>query len=230
MGKILVADDHPMVRAGLRALLSERYSLSDTGEAASGAEVLKTLQSGPWDLLILDLNMPDRSGIDILREVRATYPTVKVLVLSMLPERQYALNVIKAGASGYLPKECAPKDLLDAVRAILQGRRYVSAETAERMVTDLDATTDRPIHARLSEREFQIFCKLASGRSVTSISAELSLSVKTVSTYRTRILEKMDLTSNAEITMYALRNSLIKEEGSSLPRDGELPSSLLATS
>ncbi len=212
MGKILVADDHPMVRTGLRALLSERYSLSDIGEAASGAEVLQALQAGTWDLLILDLNMPDRSGIDILREVRATFPTVKVLVLSVLPERQYALNVIKAGASGYLPKECAPKDLLDAVRVILQGRRYVSTETAERLVTDLNTATDKPIHTRLSEREFQIFCKLATGRSVTSISGELSLSVKTVSTYRSRILEKMDLASNADITMYALRNSLIQEQ------------------
>jgi two-component system invasion response regulator UvrY len=211
MAKILVVDDHPMVRAGLRSMLAERYP-DDVEEAASGAEALEKLRSGNWDLLILDISMPDRSGVEILREVRANHPTVKVLVLSVYPERQYALNVLKAGASGYLPKECAPKDLLEAVRMVLQGRRYVGQETAELLVTDGDAT-DQPAHTRLSAREFQIFCKLASGRTVSKIGDELKLSIKTVSTYRSRILEKMSFESNADMTVYALRNALIGETG-----------------
>jgi two-component system invasion response regulator UvrY len=210
MSKILIADDHPMVRTGLRALLADDRNITEIGEAASGAEALSSLQSGRWDLLILDINMPDRGGMDVLREVRANHPTVKVLVLSVFPERQYALNVLKAGASGYLPKECAPKDLLDAVRTIGQGRRYVSPQTAELLVTDMDTDGNQPMHTRLSEREFQIFCKIASGRSVTKIGDELSLSVKTVSTYRSRILEKMNLQTNADMTSYALRHALIQ--------------------
>jgi DNA-binding NarL/FixJ family response regulator len=210
MSKILIADDHPMVRTGLRALLAEDRNITEIGEAASGAEALSSLQSGRWDLLILDINMPDRGGMDVLREVRANHPSVKVLVLSVFPERQYALNVLKAGASGYLPKECAPKDLLDAVRTIGQGRRYVSPQTAELLVTDMDTDGNQPMHTRLSEREFQIFCKIASGRSVTKIGDELSLSVKTVSTYRSRILEKMNLQTNADMTSYALRHALIQ--------------------
>jgi len=210
MGKILITDDHPMVRTGLRALLSGDRHISEIGEAASAEETLERLKSEPWDLLILDINMPDRSGMDVLREVRANYPNVKVLVLSVFPERQYALNVLKAGASGYLAKECAPKDLSDAVRTVLQGRRYVSSQTAELLVSDMDVDGSQPIHTRLSEREFQIFCKLAAGRSVTKIGDELCLSVKTVSTYRSRILEKMNLATNADMTTYALRHALIQ--------------------
>ncbi len=210
MTRILVADDHPMVRAGLRALLAAEHDPDGIGEAASGALTLDTLGEGNWELLILDINMPDRSGMDILREVRERHPEVKVLILSVFPERQYALNVLKAGASGYLPKECAPKDLLDAVRTIMRGKRYVSPQTAELLVTDLDVDGNQPLHARLSQREFQIFCKLASGRSVTKIGDELCLSVKTISTYRSRILDKMQLATNADLTTYALRHALIQ--------------------
>jgi len=210
MSKILIVDDHPMVRAGLRALLAESRALDTIGDAGSASETLAMLQTGQWDLLILDISMPDRSGMDILREVRSSYPSTKVLVLSVFPERQYALNVIKAGASGYLPKECATKELLEAVQTVMQGRRYVSAETAELLLTDMDKDGSKPLHARLSEREFQIFCKIAAGCSVTSISDELCLSVKTVSTYRTRVLEKMSLATNADMTMYALRHELIQ--------------------
>lgn len=210
MAKILIADDHPMVRAGLRRLLTEDRSVSDIGEAASGNDTLEKLRTQSWDLLILDINMPDRSGLDILRHVRSAHPDIRVLVLSGLSERQYALNVLKAGASGYLPKECAPNDLLQATRAVLAGRRYVSPQIAELLVTDLNADSDQPLHGRLSEREFQVFYKLASGRSVSAIGNELCLSVKTVSTYRSRILEKMNLRSNADITTYALRNQIIQ--------------------
>jgi DNA-binding NarL/FixJ family response regulator len=199
-----------MVRAGLRRLLTEDRSVSDIGEAASGNDTLEKLRTQSWDLLILDINMPDRSGLDILRHVRSAHPDTRVLVLSGLSERQYALNVLKAGASGYLPKECAPNDLLQATRAVLAGRRYVSPQIAELLVTDLNADSDQPLHGRLSEREFQVFYKLASGRSVSAIGNELCLSVKTVSTYRSRILEKMNLRSNADITTYALRNQIIQ--------------------
>jgi two-component system, NarL family, invasion response regulator UvrY len=209
MAKILIADDHPMVRAGLRAMLAES-GFDNIGQAGSAAETLAMLQTDRWDLLILDISMPDRSGMEVLREVRSGYPATKVLVLSIFPERQYALNVIKGGASGYLPKECATKELLEAVRTVLQGRRYVGAETAELLVTDMDKDGSKPLHARLSEREFQIFCKLAAGYSVTSVSNELCLSVKTVSTYRARVLEKMSLATNADMTMYALRHDLIQ--------------------
>jgi two-component system, NarL family, invasion response regulator UvrY len=210
MTRILVADDHPMVRAGLRALLAAEHDPEGIGEATSGTHALATLDEGGWELLILDINMPDRGGMDILREVREHHSQVKVLILSVFPERQYALNVLKAGASGYLAKECAPKDLLDAVRTIMRGKRYVSPQTAELLVTDLDVDGNQPLHSRLSEREFQIFCKLASGRSVTKIGDELSLSVKTISTYRARILDKMQLANNADLTTYALRHALIQ--------------------
>jgi two-component system, NarL family, invasion response regulator UvrY len=209
MAKLLIADDHPMVRAGLRRLLLEDRNITEIGEAASGSDTLDKLRTGHWDLLILDINMPDRSGLDILRHVRATHSGTKVLVLSALSERQYALNVLKAGASGYLPKEAAPEDLLAATRTVLQGRRYVSPQIAELLVTDLDADGDQPLHGRLSEREFQVFYKIAAGRSVSAIGDELCLSVKTVSTYRSRILEKMNLQTNADITTYALRNQII---------------------
>ncbi len=195
MSKILIADDHAMVRAGLRQFLAEDRSITEIGEAASGNETLDQLRAGNWDLVILDINMPDRSGLDILRYVRASYPETKVLVLSGFPERQYAINVLKAGAGGYLPKECAPEELL---------------KLAELLLSDLNGDNDQPLHRRLSEREFQIFCKLAAGRAVSSIADELCLSVKTVSTYRTRILEKMSLATNADITTYALRNGIIQ--------------------
>jgi two-component system invasion response regulator UvrY len=210
MARILIADDHPMVRAGLRQLLLEDRSISEIGEAASGNETLDKLRSGSWDLLLLDISMPDRSGLDILRHVRATHAATKVLILSALSERQYALNVLRAGASGYLPKNAAPEDLLEATRAVLQGRRYVSPQIAELLVTDLDIDGDQPLHSRLSEREFQVFYKIAAGRSVSAIANELCLSVKTVSTYRSRILEKMNLQTNADVTTYALRNQIIQ--------------------
>jgi DNA-binding NarL/FixJ family response regulator len=209
MAKVLIADDHPMTRAGLRHFLEDDRSVTQIGEAGTGKETLDLLRSGNWDLVILDINMPDRGGLDILRHVRASYPQVKVLVVSAFPERQYAINALKAGAGGYLPKESASEELLKAVRVVSLGRRYVTPNMAELMASELDADNDQPLHRRLSEREFQIFCKLAAGHTVSAIANELCLSVKTVSTYRTRVLEKMSLLTNADITTYALRNELI---------------------
>ena len=210
MPRILIVDDHAVVRAGLRQFLLEEPAYQDVEEAATGDQALDKLRQGRWDLLILDINMPGRNGIDILKHVVAGSPETKILILSGYPEHQYALNVLRAGASGYLPKESAPDELLKAVRHILQGKRYVSAALAEMLVSELDTDHDKPAHSGLSQREFQIFCKLAAGASISAIAGELCLSVKTVSTYRSRVLEKMGFKTNADITTYALRNGLIQ--------------------
>jgi two-component system, NarL family, invasion response regulator UvrY len=200
------------VRAGYRQFLEADSSISEVGEAASGNETLDQLRRQDWDLLLMDIRMPDRSGLDILRHVISGYPDVRVLIMSGLPEEQYARNVLRAGASGYLSKGGTPEEMLKAVRLVLNGRRYVSAALAEAMAGDLESKHDpnKPLHAELSTREFQIFCKLAAGTGVGAIAQELSLSVKTVSTYRTRILEKMNFKSNADITAYALRNGILQ--------------------
>jgi DNA-binding NarL/FixJ family response regulator len=210
MSRVLIADDHAVVRAGLRQFLEADFATTQIGEAATGSETLDQLRKQTWDLVLLDIHMPDRSGLDILRNIQLSHPDVRVLVMSGLPEQQYAINVLRAGASGYLSKDCAPEELMKAVRTVLAGRRYVSTAVAEILVADLDGDADQPMHARLSTREFQIFCKIAAGRGVSEIANELSLSVKTVSTYRSRILEKMNFHANADITSYALRNGLIQ--------------------
>lgn len=212
MSRVLIADDHAVARAGYRQFLEADDSITQVGEAASGNETLDQLRRQDWDLLIMDIHMPDRSGLDILGQVIAGYPNLRVLIMSGLPEEQYARNVLRAGASGYLSKGGSPEEILKAVRVVLNGRRYVSESLAESMAGDLEAKHDpnQPLHSELSAREFQIFCKLAAGTSVGDIAQELNLSVKTVSTYRTRILEKMNFKSNADITGYALRNHIIQ--------------------
>lgn len=210
MTRILIADDHAVVRAGLRQFLLDDGNVREVGEAATGQQALDRLRESRWDLLILDISMPGRSGLDILKHVRSGFPDTRILVLSGFPERQYAVNVLRAGAGGYLAKDSAPEELLKAVRIVLQGRRYVSQALAELLVAELDAGSDKPMHAQLSEREFQIFTKLATGRAVSEIAEELCLSVKTISTYRSRVLEKMNFRTNADITTYALRNDLMQ--------------------
>lgn len=210
MTRVLIADDHSVVRAGIRQFLEAEPAITEIGEAATGSATLDQLRASGWDLLLLDINMPDRSGLDILRQVRATHPDTRVLVLSGFPERQYAVNVLRAGAHGFLSKDSAAEDLVKAVKIVLSGRRYVSASLAELLVSDLDVDAQQPLHARLSEREFQTLCKLAAGRSVSDIAAELCISVKTVSTYRSRILEKMAFKTNADLTSYALRTGIIQ--------------------
>lgn len=207
--RVLIADDHALFRSGLRQFLVESLPSAEFGEAASGNETLTVLQQKSWDLLVLDINMPDRGGLDILRHVKSGHPSTRVLVLSGYPERQYALSVLRAGAAGYIAKDAAPEQLLKAVRTVLQGRRYVSESLAELLVLDLDRA-DQPLHTALSTREFQIFGKLAAGQAVSDIGRELCLSVKTISTYRTRILEKMRMKSNADLTSYAIRNEIIQ--------------------
>ncbi len=210
MSKILIADDHAVVRAGIRQYLEAESSIREIGEAASGRDTLEQLRAREWDLVLLDIFMPDQSGLDILREIQNGYPKVRVLMLSGLPEEQYALSVLRAGASGYLPKDSAPEELIKAVLTVLAGRRYVSPEVAELLVAGMDKNPGGQQHERLSTREFQVLSKLAAGRAVSEIAEELQLSVKTVSTYRSRVLEKMGLKTNADLTSYALRHGLIQ--------------------
>jgi DNA-binding NarL/FixJ family response regulator len=209
---ILIADDHAVVRAGYKQFLEAEAGITEVGEAASGDETLGLLRRKRWNLLLLDIHMPRRSGLDILKHVKSGYPHVSVLIMSGLPEEQYARNVLRAGASGYLSKGGSVEELLKAVRTIFQGRRYVSQTLAEAMAADLvtPEADNHPPHGQLSARQFQVFCKLASGAAIGDIAAELSLSVKTVSTYRTQVLEKMQMTSNANMTSYALRTGLIQ--------------------
>jgi len=210
MANILIADDHAVVRTGLRHILEANDSSVAIGEATSGSDTLRRLREGPWDLLVLDINMPDRGGIDILRHIRASNPSLPVLVVSGFAEKQYALMSLRAGASGYLEKGQSAEELVRAVQTVLAGRRYVSAGLAELLVDDLHAPSELPLHSQLSEREFQIFCKLASGLRPSVIARELYISVKTVSTYRSRVLQKMAFRANADLTTYALRNGLIQ--------------------
>jgi DNA-binding NarL/FixJ family response regulator len=210
MSSVLIADDHAVVRAGYRQFLGTEPNITRIGEAADGAEVIRRLQSELWDLVMLDIHMPDRSGLDVLHHIRVEHPAVRVLIVSGLREDQYARNVLRAGASGYVSKSDAPEDMMLAVRTVLSGRRYVSRTLAELLVSDLDGAADEPLHTRLSSREFQIFCKIAAGVGVSKIAEELSLSVKTISTYRSRIMEKLTFNSNADMTAYALRNELIQ--------------------
>jgi two-component system invasion response regulator UvrY len=212
MARVLIADDHAVVRQGYRQYLESDPTITDIGEAASGTETLEALRREQWDLLLMDIHMPDRSGLDILRHVSQGHPEVRVLIVSGLPEEQYARNVLRAGASGYLSKGGSLEEFLRAIRRVLSGRRYISTALAESMIEDLQNPKDAnaPVHSSLSTREFQIFCKLAHGAAINRIAEELHLSVKTVSTYRARILEKMGFKSNADITAYALRHGVIQ--------------------
>lgn len=209
MSRILIADDHAVVRAGYKQFLQTAPDITYVDEAANGSEVLAKLQDGTWDLVLLDIQMPEHSGIEILKHIQTTYPRVRVLVMSGLPEAQYARHVIRAGASGYLSKGGAADEMVKAVRTVLAGRRYVSSALAQIIAADLDGDADKPLHERLSKREMEIFRKIATGTGVSAIAEELGLSVKTISTYRSRIMEKLSFKSNADITAYALRNELI---------------------
>jgi two-component system, NarL family, invasion response regulator UvrY len=212
LSRVLIADDHAVVRAGYKQFLEADSSITEVGEVSSGSEALDALRQKEWDLLLMDIHMPDRSGLDILKHVTSGYPGVRVLIMSGLPEEQYARNVLRAGASGYVSKGGSPDEFMKAVHTVLNGRRYVSPSLAESMAAALENPGDQtqPLHSSLSAREFQIFCKLSSGASVSQIAGELSLSVKTVSTYRSRILEKMNFSTNADLTSYAMRNGLIQ--------------------
>nr|WP_181956243.1 response regulator transcription factor [Ramlibacter lithotrophicus] len=207
--KIGIVDDHAIVRAGLKQFLSEMVDMRVVGEASTGREAIDLVRTTEMDVIIMDLSMPGQSGIDALAMIRAKAPDVGILILSGYPEEQYAVNLIKQGASGYLNKECEPMEIVNAIRTIALGRRYISPSVAELIAQQLDRKDGSAAHDLLSEREFQVFLKLAKGETAGEIANALSLSVKTVSTYRTRLMEKMGLTSNSDLTYYALKNKLI---------------------
>ncbi|MGH8218314.1 MAG: response regulator [Steroidobacteraceae bacterium] len=208
--RIAVVDDHRLVRMGLKQIVESQADFAWAGEAGTGREALALLRSSPVDVLLLDLALPDISGLDVLRTIRAHHETVATLVLSAYPEMQYGLNVLRAGASGFVSKTADESELCRAIRAAVRGGRYVSPELAQVLVSGIQGSPSEPRHSVLSEREFQIFCKLAEGKSVSEIAAKLFLSVKTVSTYRARVLEKMGMKSNADITYYAIKNNLVQ--------------------
>jgi DNA-binding NarL/FixJ family response regulator len=207
--RVLVADDHAVVRQGLRQILSEEPDIQEIGEAGSVAEALRLSREGEWDVVILDITMPDGSGLDILRELRHEKPQLPVLVLSVHSEDQYALRVLRSGAAGYLTKECAPQELVEAVRRVVSGGKYVGLDLAERLAEVLAGDRTAQAHEQLSDREFQILCLIGSGKSASEIAQELALSPKTVSTYRRRVLDKMHMNSNVELTRYVLEQQLI---------------------
>ena len=209
--RVAIVDDHAIVRAGLRQYLAEEMDLQVVGEAANGREALDLVRAGGIDVLILDVSMPDQNGVDVLLGVKARAPELPVLTLSSYPETHYATAMLKQGASGYLNKDCEPSEILAAVRMLALGRRYISAGVAELLAEQHSSGKgDGPLHEQLSERELQVFLRLAQGETIGAIAESLSLSVKTVSTYRTRVMEKMRLESNSDLTYYALKNGLIQ--------------------
>ncbi len=209
MIKVLIADDHPVIRAGIKAIIEGESGIQVLGEAASGTEVIQLISQENYDIILMDISMPGRSGLETLKQLKSINPALQVLMLSRHSEEQYAIRSLKAGAAGYLTKNSAPEELVAAIRKISDGGRYVSAGLAEKLALDLERKTNGHLHDNLSDREFEVMCLIASGKSVTEISQELSLSVNTISTYRARIMEKMGFNINTELTRYALDNKLI---------------------
>jgi two-component system, NarL family, invasion response regulator UvrY len=207
--KILIADDHEIVRQGLKTILSEHSDLEVVAEANNGNEVLKIIQKTKLDLVLLDFDMPEKNGLDTLIELKRSHPKLPVIILSIFPEDHYGTRFLKAGASGYLGKASASELLVEAVRKVAGGGKYISPELTEKLVTDLTKDSEKPVHEMLTDREFQVFRGLASGKKIKAIADELCLSINTISTYRSRILQKMDMASNAELIRYAIEKGLI---------------------
>lgn len=209
MIKILIADDHPVVRKGLREIIEETSDMEVADEASNGQEVLAKVFKKHFDVVLLDISMPGRSGLDILKELKSQLPKLAVLVLSIHPEEQYAVQVLKAGAAGYLTKKSAPEELITALRKVSAGGKYVSPSLAEKLASALETGIEKPPHETLSAREYEVMRKIALGKTVTEIARELFLSPKTISTYRSRILEKIGIKNNAELIRYAIKNRLV---------------------
>jgi two-component system, NarL family, invasion response regulator UvrY len=208
--KILIADDHAIVREGLKQILADTKDMVVAGDAENGNDAIKLARKGDSDVLLLDISMPDKSGIEVLKQVRKEAPKLAVLMLSMHREDQYAIRSLKAGAAGYLTKQSAPRELVTAIRQVAAGQKYVSAALAQELASALGDDHETPLHDTLSDREYQTLTMIASGKTVSAIAEELSLSVKTVSEYRSRLLVKMKLKNSAELTHYAIKNQLIE--------------------
>ncbi|HEX2983927.1 MAG TPA: response regulator transcription factor [Ignavibacteriales bacterium] len=209
MTNIIIADDHPVVRTGLKQFLNDESGLNVIGEAENYTDVITLLQENTCDLLLLDISMPGMNGLEILRQIRNSYPETKVLILSVHPEEQYAIRAFKEGASGYITKDSAPDELIKAVNKIMEGGKYVSPRFAEKLAENILPDNQGPLHNALSNREFDVMVKIAQGKSLTEISEDLFISIKTVSAYRSRILHKLNMTNNAELVQYCLREKLI---------------------
>lgn len=208
--RVLIADDHAIVRQGFKQIFSETEDLVVAGEADDGGEALQLARQQEWDVFLLDVTMPNRNGIDILKQLKKEFPRLPVLILSMHPEEQYAVRAIKAGASGYLTKQSAPEQLVTAIRQVARGKKYVSAVVAEQLANAIAADSEKPLHELLTDREFQVFRLIAAGKPLTQIAEELNLAVATISTFRTRIIEKTGLRSNAEMIRYGLEQGLVE--------------------
>lgn len=206
--KILVADDHPVVREGLKQIISKAPDMLVAGEAANGQEVLEKIAAEHWDVVVLDVNMPGKDGFEVLRQMRHEKPKLPVLILSIHPEDQLGVRVFKVGASGFLNKDAAPQELAEAIRTVHTGRKYVSPHLAEKLASALENVTRGPSHELLSNREYRVLCMIAVGKQVQDIADEMSISVKTVRTYRDRILKKMNMKNIAELTRYAIEHEL----------------------
>jgi len=209
MLKVLIADDHALIREGMKKILKAAQEISVVREAQNAREVIEEVKKGDLDVVILDISLPGKSGLELLKDLKQYYPKLPVLILSMHPEDRFAVRALKAGASGYVTKESAVDDLINAIRKVVQGRKYVSPALAEKLAFDLETDTGKPLHEGLSDREYQVMCLIAAGRSVRQIAAELFLSMSTVNTYRARILEKMNMKTDAELIRYAVQNQLI---------------------
>lgn len=207
--KILIADDHPVVREGLKQILRETSGTIVVDEAGTSQEVLNKVWENDYDVVLLDISLPDRSGLDVLKELKRAKPQLGILVVSVHSEEQYAVRAIKAGASGYLTKESAPDELIAAIQKVSLGRKYISSSLAEKLASALEVDAEKPLHETLSDREYQVMCMTASGKMVKEIAGELMLSAKTISTYRSRILTKMRMKSSAQLTHYAIKHRLV---------------------
>ncbi len=209
MIRILIADDHTVVRKGLRQILAEEFTDAHIEDVADAEELIKKVIKEKWDVVISDLTMPGKSGLDALQYIRQNQPALPVLILSIHPEEQYAVRVLKAGAAGYLSKDTAPDELVNAVKRVLQGKKYITMSIAEKIADTFNQGTEKKLHEILSDREFNVFKMIAAGKSVSEIAESLSLSVTTVSTYRSRIMAKMNMKTNANLTLYAIENNLL---------------------
>lgn len=210
MIRIVIVDDHAILRRGLSQIIAESGDMKVVGEADSSAEAMRLLRETPCDVVVLDVSLPDRNGVETLKLLRRELPRLRVLMLSMHPENQYAVRALKAGAAGYLNKQSAPSQLVSAIRQINRGSKYVTPAVAEELANSIGDDADRPLHHTLSIREYQTLCLIASGKTLTEIGQQMSISVKTVSVYRARIMEKMRLKNNAELTHYAIKNQIVE--------------------